>query len=173
MDATSGTPASYGWGLGGPPPEYCTRVAARDEGLAPCISLAAAHAQLLAAAGERLLCHSHPEAASAVEITIDKHGGDVHHYDRPSRVVCHDFDFAPGEELTVFSFSEPRWAAELSVFPQHMILFGYARPPGPSNEQESSQTHSSTASEFWAGPEYGRWVLNSDKEEMHVVASSG
>lgn len=84
-------------------------------------------------------------------------------YDRPGRVICEDFAFETGEPLTVFAMSEPRWAPELDVFPQHTILFGFARPHGLENAQ--LHNHTSTASEFYPDrtgklADYYTWDLN-------------
>ena len=94
---------------------------------ATCRSVSNMRSEVLSRAGGRLICKDDENAASFVSIE-ESGGGDGGIWDRSGSIICDPFTFAAGDEVTVFSFSAPRWAEELKTFPQHTILFFHYIP---------------------------------------------
>ena len=117
--------------------------------LPPADRVRALRRSVLDLAGEeRVLCRDDETAPTSLSIaeTGDGHGG---HFDRQGRTLCKPFAFRRGEMFTVFSFARPNWAAHLSVFPQHTMLFLFYTPTtdgdvgrgGVANDRDEARHH--------------------------------
>ena len=95
----------------------------------------------------RLLCYDDPSQPSFV-VNPESGDGLGGTFDRNGRLVCDEFDFAAGENLTAVYLSRPVWAAGLTPFPQHAQLAFYYTPDADAHGEPPPLVRSLLANSY-------------------------
>ena len=133
-----------------------------------CSSLAAIRATIVAAAGQRLICADDPTVPSVVRIPWRAGSGVGGSYDRAGQLHCKSgVRLRKGQVLTVVSFSEARWSADVQSFPQHTMIFLYVRRSHEHGEHgvEASSSSVSVMEDVHPTNGYGRWRVEEGRVE--------
>lgn len=124
---------------------------------------------VVARAGNRVVCRPDPSVPSVVHLSEAADGSLGGQYDRPGALICSSHEWRAGDRLTVFAFSEPRWAIHNVHFPQHTMIFAFFASPTGGSTLAGAGAESCAESdvEQMAPPWYGSYEIGVSHSYLH------